>query len=77
MKKNTKNSINHIFGFALLLLFGTMELSAQKRNLEMAAGAGNPTGNGPVTIPTGTLSSRVITLQENMDNAVAGTACAA
>ncbi|MCW3168652.1 hypothetical protein OMO38_08935 [Chryseobacterium sp. 09-1422] len=77
MKKNIKNSINHIFGFALLLLFGTMELSAQRRNLEMAAGAGNPTDNGPVTVPTGTLSSRVITLQENTDNAVAGTAFAA
>ncbi|KFC21124.1 IgGFc-binding protein [Epilithonimonas lactis] len=73
MKKYTKNITNHIFGFALLLLFGTLELSAQRRNLEMAAGAGNPTGNGPVTVATGATSSTVITLQENTSGSVFAT----
>ena len=74
MKMNKNILGNKPFAIAIMvILFGSTQSFAQRRNLEMAEGAGNPTGNGPVTVATGATSSTVITLQENTSGNVFAT----
>jgi hypothetical protein len=64
-----KNQIQLLFKYVIpvMLLLICVQVNAQTPTLEMYAGAGNPTGNGPTT------AAQTITLQKNTDNPAANT----